>query len=128
MRDGFVCKHGKWNDQCEECYQDHLRSLGDHPSDKCSCEECIDRRVAAQAKAQVRQIGGSHYKDMPLQPEAFIYANGIGFHEGNAIKYLCRWRRKGGIIDLEKAIHLIELLIAHEREDAAVDAAKIGGE
>lgn len=62
----------------------------------------------------IEQVGGDHYKDMPIQPVEFIHANGIGFCEGSAIKYLCRWKYKGGIQDLEKAKHFIEMLIEME--------------
>ncbi len=58
------------------------------------------------------QVGGSHYKDMKIQPVEFIHANGIGYFEGCAIKYLSRWKVKGGVEDLKKAKHFIELLIA----------------
>ena len=57
------------------------------------------------------QIGGSHYKEMKIQPLEFILANSLGFCEGNAIKYLCRWRTKGGLEDLKKAKHYIDLLL-----------------
>jgi hypothetical protein len=60
------------------------------------------------------QIGGSHYKDMPIQPAEYILKNGIPWAEGCAIAYLSRWRQKGGIQDLKKAIHTIELLIESE--------------
>jgi hypothetical protein len=62
------------------------------------------------------QIAGSHYKGFAVQPVEFIHKNGIPFMEGNAIKYLCRWRNKGGIEDLRKAKHYIEMLIAMEQE------------
>lgn len=61
------------------------------------------------------QVGGTHYVDMAIQPFEFIHRNGIGFAEWCAIKYLCRWRNKGGIQDLEKAKHCIEMLIDAER-------------
>ena len=51
------------------------------------------------------QVGGDHYKNMPIQPAEFIAKNGLGFFEGNAIAYLCRWKVKGGVQDLRKAIH-----------------------
>lgn len=60
------------------------------------------------------QIGGDHYKSMAIQPVEYIVANGIGFCEGCAIKYLSRWRAKGGIEDLKKARHFIDLLIEQE--------------
>jgi len=62
------------------------------------------------------QEGGSHYKDMPIQVVTFCMANGIGFMEGSAIKYLCRWQKKNGIQDLKKARHFIDLLIEYEEE------------
>lgn len=70
------------------------------------------------------QIGGGHYKDMAIQPAEYIYKNDIGFLEGGAIKYLSRWRKKNGIQDLKKAIHMIELLIELEqqKEDEALEA------
>lgn len=60
------------------------------------------------------QIGGSHYVTMAIQPAEYIYRNGIGFCEGAAIKYLSRWRGKGGIEDLRKARHFIDMLIEFE--------------
>jgi len=61
--------------------------------------------------AKGEQIGGDHYKKYGIQPVEFIMANNIPFCEGNAIKYLVRWRDKGGIDDLLKARHYIDLLI-----------------
>ena len=69
-----------------------------------------------EAKALEVQVAGSHYKDMPIQPVEFIYANGIGYFEGNVIKYVSRWRSKGGIADLEKAKHYIDLLMELEKK------------
>ena len=60
------------------------------------------------------QIGGSHYTDMVIQPIEYIQANRIPFPEGNVIKYVSRWRSKGGIKDLEKAKHHLSLLIEYE--------------
>ena len=60
------------------------------------------------------QVGGNHYKDLPIQPVEYIHANAIGYFEGNVIKYISRWRKKNGIADLEKAKHYIELLIEME--------------
>ena len=60
------------------------------------------------------QIAGDHYKQLAIQPVEYIHANQIPFMEGSAIKYLTRWRNKGGIDDLCKAKHFIELLIELE--------------
>jgi hypothetical protein len=70
--------------------------------------------VAKPANPLAVQHGGSHYKDMPIQPVEFCHANGIGFIEGGVIKYVCRWRKKNGIEDLKKARHFLDVLIELE--------------
>jgi hypothetical protein len=62
-------------------------------------------------KSFKKQVGGSHYKNYKIQPVEFIIKNNIGFVEGNIIKYILRFKEKGGVQDLEKAKHYIELLI-----------------
>lgn len=57
------------------------------------------------------QVGGSHYKSMKIQPVEFILANDLGFCEGNVVKYICRYKQKGGVQDLNKVIHYAQLLI-----------------
>ena len=61
-----------------------------------------------------KQIGGSHYKNMKIQPSKFINDNKLLFAEGNAIKYICRHAHKGGREDLKKAIHYIEMIIERD--------------
>jgi hypothetical protein len=61
------------------------------------------------------QVGGRHYKKNAIQPVEYIHANSIGYFEGNVIKYVTRWRDKGGIEDLNKALHYLELLIDLEK-------------
>ena len=43
------------------------------------------------------QVGGAHYKTQNIQPWDFIAANGLGFFEGNVVKYVCRHPLKGGL-------------------------------
>jgi hypothetical protein len=57
-----------------------------------------------------KQISGNHYKQFKIQPIEFITKNNIPFIEGNVIKYICRWRDKNGLEDLDKVIHYVELL------------------
>ena len=49
------------------------------------------------------QHGGTHYKDKAVQPWDYIVGNNLGYLEGNIVKYVSRWRDKGGIQDLQKA-------------------------
>lgn len=71
---------------------------------------------AGTGNALIQQIGGSHYKQLTIQPVEYIHANGISYFEGNVIKYVSRWRDKGGMEDLHKAKHYLELLIELETE------------
>ena len=60
-------------------------------------------------KAIEKQIGGSHYKALPYQPIVLIDKLELDYFSGNVLKYLCRYRQKDGIKDLEKARHYCEL-------------------
>lgn len=63
-----------------------------------------------------RQVGGDHYlKHKGMQPFDIIDEYSLNFYAGNALKYLLRYQDKGGILDLEKAKHYIEILIQKER-------------
>ena len=57
-----------------------------------------------------KQVGGSHYLKMKIQPSEFANENNLPFAEGNAIKYICRHKYKGGKEDLKKAKHYIEMI------------------
>lgn len=66
--------------------------------------------------ANDKQMGGSHYLK-PVQPWDYIAANGLDFFEGNIVKYVTRWRQKGGVDDLRKARHYLDKLIEMETHD-----------
>jgi hypothetical protein len=60
--------------------------------------------------ANAVQVGGDHYKT-EIQPWDFIIANDLGYLEGNIIKYVSRYKKKGGMADLLKAQHYLQKLI-----------------
>lgn len=64
-----------------------------------------------------KQEGGDHYASRTIQPIEYIHGNNLSFIEGNVVKYISRWRTKGGVADLKKIIHYIELLIELETRD-----------
>lgn len=80
-------------------------------------EAAMQQMLATPKSALDVQVAGNHYKDLAIQPVEYIHANGIGYFEGNVIKYVSRWRAKNGIKDLEKAKHYIELLIELESKN-----------
>lgn len=61
-----------------------------------------------------KQVGGDHYKKLKIQPIEFIIANNLTYPEGCVVKYICRWKDKNGIEDLEKIIHYVEIMIEEE--------------
>jgi hypothetical protein len=60
------------------------------------------------------QVAGTHYKSQAIQPWDYIISNEIPYMEGNVIKYVSRWRDKGGLDDLRKAQHYLQKLIEVE--------------
>ena len=75
--------------------------------------ELFDHVLGEISALQVQE-GGSHYKDMKIQPVEYIHANSLPFIEGSVIKYVSRWRNKNGVADLKKAKHFLDLLIELE--------------
>ena len=68
------------------------------------------------------QVGGTHYKGKGIQPIEYIHANGLNFSEGSIVKYITRWRDKGGVKDLEKIKHYVDLLIEMEKKYGTLDS------
>ena len=59
----------------------------------------------------VNATSPNHYSKLSIEPWDFIYENKLDFFEGNVVKYICRWKEKGGIEDLQKARTYLERLI-----------------
>jgi len=66
--------------------------------------------------ANDKQEGGVHYKNMAMQPWDYIIANNLGYMEGNIVKYVTRYKHKGGVADLKKARHYLDKLIEIQGE------------
>ena len=64
------------------------------------------------------QVGGRHYIEKAIQPWDFIVQNNLGYLEGCIIKYVSRYKQKGGLEDLIKAAHYLEKLIEVTTDDA----------
>lgn len=74
-----------------------------------------------------------HYFRFKIEPITFIMQNEIPYAEGNAIKYICRWRYKhdtkeAQIEDLKKAKQYIDLLIEQETQPEGKIKLKLTGE
>jgi hypothetical protein len=56
------------------------------------------------------QVGGDHYRSAYIHWD-WVIKIGLGYLDGQASKYLVRFRKKGGESDLCKAIHYVEKLV-----------------
>ncbi len=65
------------------------------------------------------EVGGTHYSKFRIQPIQFSIENGLNFCQANVVKYICRYKDKGGKEDLEKAKHYIDLLMEIEYPEGA---------
>ena len=74
-----------------------------------------------------------HYFRVKIEPINFIMQNEIPYAEGNAIKYICRWRHKHKtkeeqLGDLKKAKQYINLLIEQETQGKGEIKLKLTGQ
>jgi len=67
--------------------------------------------------AYKKQIGGKHYLKYKIQPSKFVVENRLLYPEGCVIKYVVRHQDKGGKQDLEKAKHMIDMIIERDYEE-----------
>ena len=101
-------------------YEHSYESVGEVGPQKPFVHICGQSNLPGKtANSLSEQVGGDHYRRLPIQPIEFIQKNSIPFIEGNVIKYLCRWREKNGVADLEKARHYIDMLIEMEAPECS---------
>ena len=73
-------------------------------------------------------VNPPHYSRRAIEPWDYVAANKLGYFEGNAIKYITRWRDKNGLTDIRKAIRFLEKLIAVEEKLVRDAGQDIGGQ
>ena len=86
-----------------------------------ACVHCVAGRHPAPrptpADPMKEQVGGTHYKGYKIQPVEYSMANNLDALQHTVVKYVTRFRDKGGIEDLNKAKHAIDMLIAYEEKN-----------
>jgi len=92
--------------------------MGDHMGKPVSClAHGFHNAVESPAdtvNVKSTQVGGDHYQGTTMQPWDVWEAFGLDPWEANAVKYLLRWKKKGGVEDLKKSRHYIDYLIERE--------------
>ena len=74
-------------------------------------------------------LSPTHYRRGKIEVFDFIQDQGLSFPEGNIIKYICRWREKGGLEDLKKAAKYLDLYIQWMEKNAQVpDNQQLSGQ
>jgi hypothetical protein len=82
-----------------------------------------DAARGGKMKAYDKQVGGSHYKKMKIQPMQYSMANELDACQHTAIKYITRHEDKAGKKDLYKSLHTVLLLIEEKYEWTEQDSA-----
>jgi hypothetical protein len=59
--------------------------------------------------AMTKQVGGTHYKGMKIEPFEFGHANDYDPEVFSVMKYVSRHRAKNGVEDLKKALHIVDI-------------------
>ena len=75
------------------------------------------KQSTERGKENMNEADPDHYSNLPMEPWDFIQQNKLDFFEGNVLKYICRWKNKGGVTDLRKAITYIEKIIEGENSN-----------
>lgn len=106
VRDSEANSHSSW----------HTRRF----IDSLATPPCIVAGTESHMSALDTQIGGDHYTKLKIQPMEYSMANKLDACQHTVIKYVTRFRDKGGIADLEKAKHTIDLLIEIEKKSGVL--------
>jgi len=81
--------------------------MAKHDSQQTANNKALNVPLALTDKGR----GSTHYKGMAIEPMEFAIRNQLPWAEGEVIKYISRWRLKGGVEDLKKAQHVLDGLI-----------------
>ena len=128
--DGVVCLWSRHTHPEElpfiddECYTNKSDGVFSLPkSEPCDISNWVEIREEGSLNDQYAEIktvrqsawkkqeGGSHYKNLKIQPMQYALENKLDYAQANVVKYVTRHKEKNGKEDLLKAIHNIELMI-----------------
>jgi len=73
--------------------------------------------MTKERDAKKDEVAGTHYLELGIQPWEIIEKNGLDFFEGNLLKYLLRYKSKGGLEDLKKCQHYLIYIMQREESN-----------
>lgn len=96
---------------CPSCLSDNTEKL------EGSSTVCYDCGVTFSVDCEFKPgdddvYHPSHYNQGSIEVIDFIDAHKLGFYEGNIVKYVSRYKYKGGVQDLKKAKFYLDRLIS----------------
>ena len=108
----------------DECYTNKSDGVFSLPkSEPCDISNWVEIREEGSLNDQYAEIekvrqsawqkqeGGSHYKNLKIQPMQYALENKLDYAQASVVKYVTRHKEKNGKEDLLKAIHNLELMI-----------------
>ena len=90
-------------------YDNHIASL--YKEKAMNADTHIDANDAVSGAIRPSHYASSNPDVPPIQMWDYALSQNLGFFEGNIIKYVSRWRNKGGVQDLQKALTYLQRLI-----------------
>jgi len=77
-------------------------------------------------KANMRQIGGEHYKTGKSECWDIVADHKLDYFQGQILRYVMRWNKKNGVEDLKKAEHFLQKYIELIAEGRVEDPVSHG--
>lgn len=112
-----------WDDRAVQVMPNTGEFLGETPAvglgnltDQLICEQLgITEKALKVARLMSLPVfqyqhGGSHYKDLVIEPGVINAANDLNGMEGNVIKYILRYKNKDGVKDLNKIQQMVQMI------------------
>jgi hypothetical protein len=94
--------HNTYMHHCDSLYKEKAMNMNNAD---------IDANNAVSGDIRPSHYASSNPDVPPIQMWDYALSQNLGFFEGNIIKYVSRWRNKGGVQDLHKALTYLQRLI-----------------
>ena len=119
------CKYGgrsSYKDLCAECLKDYEKVYFT-PVNTVVKDDSLEDKLYSSHIESNDPLHPGHYPFVGSEDPIDVCLKwGIGFCEGNVIKYVVRWKKKGGIEDLKKARIYLDRLIEHHENNIEKEA------
>jgi len=101
-----------WSELTPQEQEDRMRALVQNRlyDEVAPSTPIVDRNtptIMEERQANERQVGGAHYRTS-MQHWDYVWVNDLDYFQGQITKYVSRWKKKGGLQDLEKAKHFLD--------------------